>query len=364
MKRSLAILGLLVVATISTPAQTCTLTISNYSETDTFSGSAVIPNSYLQRGAGFGEIGGSPAWGAEIATAPISGDVTFIAEITGKQGAGPAPVSGIFIQPSGAGRNEVSAFLLVQTINGVSEITMWRSWWGGSIWEGTIQVGSQAFTTYPFTLKLVRTGLTYTGYVALDNINYLTIGTFTVTTFSDPSTVGFVTYSGDHTNLTTASYSNVSLNGSYPTLADRHVGRSPADDASGSGSPIFQGGQLFIGQDTITGTVTLSSGCSGGGNHPFSLVPSNNLSLVVNPNTNPVTILSSGTVTNPTIPCDSSCSFSITNPYPGNTPWGPATLVHGSPYNFTSTTYLSIRNSVGQLVIDSPPIVTTRPLNP
>lgn len=352
MKKSLAILGQLLVAAIPTSAQTCTATVSNYNDTDKFSGSAVVPNSYTITGMGSGLVAVHSFYNSGIVGE--AGDGTYTVTLSSISGAGSDVQSGLFVKFQAAGYPWFAFVYFDLTSSSVvfREVPC-RIECGGTI------IGSQSVSGAPLTLRIVKNGAVFTGYFSTDGVNFTSLNSWTAPINPATYTAGLLASSGDLTNLTAAEYTNVSFLGSYPTLVDHSQGGGGQLVAA-----VFQAGQLYIGQDTITGTVTLSSGCTGGGNHPFSLVPSNNLSLVVNPNTNPVTVLSSGNVTNPTIPCDSSCSFSITNPYPGNTPWGPATLVHGSPYNFTSTTYLSIRNSVEQLVIDLNPVAQTFPLNP
>jgi hypothetical protein len=356
MKRITIAMLLMLLATIAVQAQTCVPSFAALNDQVVFSGSATQAGSLRIAGSGIGIYEGtglSIGSGFNFASTAVNGDFTLEARqtyVTSYNGA-VYPTSGLWTYTAGS-----NPYLVYENVM-----------WHGSTYTlqvayaHAIQPGRETIHTVysasipnpastPIYEKLVRSGTTWTAYSSPNGNNWTMLGTsFTLST-ADPTLVGIAADNGGggspNNALGGGIFDNISVNSSAPTLLDSDY--FTALTSPGWAIPGLQSGTIEVGPDNISGIGRQNGYCS-----PTMLVQ--NAVKIVNANTGAV-VLSSGVWANGEYQnCVTSCNFAI-NP---NT-FVTGTLVHGTPYTFTSATTLEfLGNGAGQTTYTK-----TIPLNP
>jgi RHS repeat-associated protein len=191
---------------------------------------------------------GTQVWGASDAFhfvyQAMSGDGTLVARIASIQGGTSNASMGVMIRETldPAAKNANTAeWPSLQTIYLATRSTAGAS---TTLWAGTLK-------TPPYWVKIVRTGNTFSGYAALDGVNWTLISTQSVTMASTVY-VGLATASGSTTALATTTFDNVSFSpASAPAPAITSLSENMGwvgDQVviTGSGFGATQGGSLVL----------------------------------------------------------------------------------------------------------------------
>ena len=334
-------------------AQPCTATLaaSGHSESDIFTGTSVTQGSYSLAGIGIEEASGFSVGIHNSASVAIpAGDFTWQGEVNTLSGGTAPRASFELVSKMTTGTIVYDRFNLY-VINSGGSLTVYfdEGRKSGTFVYYWTHLGSQSVSGLNLSLKLVRSGNNLTASVATDNVNYLTVGTFAGTQ-APIGTVALVTDSGDYTTVASATYSNVLLNGAVPTLTPN------ATYGGGFSSGVVSQAGTINTATSLSGSITVSNCPSGAYANAASTV-----TLVQNPNTNPVGIFSF-LVTGPNNTCTSTCSFSAANPVTGV--HGPYNLFHGTPYAFNSSVTVTVFDSSGIALFGLNVPTVTIPLNP
>jgi regulation of enolase protein 1 (concanavalin A-like superfamily) len=162
------------------------------------------------------DIGGT-ADGFHFVYQPLSGDGTITARVTSLQGAGWSfAKAGVMIRET-MSADAADAYMAYQ--QGVSN----GYWWDGVIFiarpsdgGSNDQVASTA-TGLPYWVRVVRSGNTFSAYGSQDGVNWVGLGSQTVT-MAQNVYVGLGVTSANNSALATATFDNVSVNGVMASL--------------------------------------------------------------------------------------------------------------------------------------------------
>jgi RHS repeat-associated protein len=239
--------------TVVSPALTIKVIPSGWSDGDIGSvgnaGNASYTNgTFTVSGAG-SQISGS-ADSFHFVYQPMSGDGTIVARVLSIS----------------SGGNRLAGVMIRETLNTGSTNAKVADWVGygtfafevrGTTWGNTSQPGSTA-GTFPYWLKVTRSGSTFSGYVSADGMNWTQLGTSQTISMAQTVYVGLAVTSGSTTATTTATFDNVSVSSSSspgPVITSvsattGSVGSQVVIYGSGFGEP--QGNSVV----TLNGTST------------------------------------------------------------------------------------------------------------
>lgn len=196
---------------------------------------------------------------------PLSGDGTIVARVVTDS----AGLAGVMIRET----LNANATYATTICEAASVYFYARTTTGG----GAVQAGSTGHAL-PYWVKVVRSGSTFTSYASLDGVNWIQLGTETITMATN-TYVGLVVSSASNSTLATATFDNVSVSSSA-SPAPQITGVSATTGAvgsqvviSGSGFGTSQGGStVTLGGNPLTVnawsstsiTVTISTGATSG----------------------------------------------------------------------------------------------------
>jgi parallel beta-helix repeat protein len=143
----------------------------------------------------------------QFASTPVSGNQTLIARLTSQSDTNVWAKAGVMFRSTSSAS---SAFVAVFQTPGSGVNLMWRD---GS---GNLNYVQAAGVSNPVWLKLVRNGNVFTGFDSSDGVNWTQIGAVTI---SLPTTglMGLAVCSHDNTQISTATFDNVTLQLTAPT---------------------------------------------------------------------------------------------------------------------------------------------------
>jgi RHS repeat-associated protein len=197
--------------------------------------------------------GGNTSDGNHFAYQPLSGDGTVIARVVSLQGGSPYyATAGVMIRetlsPSSSNAN-------VSFISNLSSILVDR----------TSTAGASASTAgtsmhFPYWVKLVRSGTTFSGYSSLDGNSWVQVGSNVMISMAQNVYVGLAVSSGSATTgISTATFDNVSVNTSsdpQPTISSVSATTGPVGTQvaiSGSNFGASQGASIVtLGGSPVT----------------------------------------------------------------------------------------------------------------
>ena len=187
--------------------------------------------------------GGGTSGMFHLAYQPMPGDGSVVARVLSVQGGASYKSAGVIIQETLAptttfattmSDNTPNTFLLYRTSVGTNPNIGYA---GGS-------------TSFPYWIKVVRTGSTFSGYRSADGVNWTQVGTNQTISMAQNVYAGLAVDSGSSSSTTTATFDNVSVTvGTTPYLS----GMSPS--LGGVGTSVTIAGSNFgatQGSSTIT----------------------------------------------------------------------------------------------------------------
>ncbi len=199
----------------------------------------------------------------------LSGDGTIVARVVSFQGA-TYPQAGVMIRNS-LTANDMSAFTSYES----TTVYFWdRATTGGST---TYQYGAGG--ALPYWVKLVRSGSTFSSYMAPDGVDWVQVGTTQTISMAQNVDIGLAVSSNSNTTLTAATFDNVSISTSSipaPVITTLSATTGPIGSQvviSGSGFGASQSGCVVMlngAQVTINSwsntsiTVTIPTGATSG----------------------------------------------------------------------------------------------------
>ena len=184
---------------------------------------------------------------------PLSGDGTITARVVSLQGGSSYVTAGVMIRET------------LNTGSTNAKTADWRGF-GGIYFDvrattgGSTTEPNHVNVTLPYWVRVSRTGNTFGSYVSLDGVNWVLLGTSTIS-MAQNVFVGLAVNSGNNTAVATAVFDNVSLN----------TASAPAPTITGVSATNGSIGSLVV----ITGTGF-------GATQGSSLVELNNLPMTVN----------------------------------------------------------------------------------
>src|SRR5262249_26661747 len=193
----------------------------------------------------------------------VAGDITITARVASQQNTNLWAKSGGMMRESTAA-NAAHVSLYLTPGHGVN--MQYRSATGGL----TVQLAQIAGVAAPYWVRLVRSANTFTGLASADGLNWMQVGSITVTMPSS-ATVGLAVTAHNNTTLNTSSFDNVNVTGSLPTgWADVDIGgpgqsgsasfNSGTFTVNGGGADIWRTSDQFdYAYQTSTGDVTITA---------------------------------------------------------------------------------------------------------
>ncbi len=142
----------------------------------------------------------------------ISADGEIVVRVDGLENTNDWAKAGVMMRNSTA--DDAAMILLSISPNpkglGLGYTLQDRPFDGATMNSAQNNIGPQPINDYPFYLRLVREGNTFSGYGSATNGNWVLLGTKTIS-MNEEILVGMATTSHSNQELTTASYSNVSI---------------------------------------------------------------------------------------------------------------------------------------------------------
>ena len=137
---------------------------------------------------------------------PLFGNTDFRARVVSMTGGGSSAKAGVMLR-QGTGTGSRGAFM--SSYSGANAST--SSWRIRTTDGGSYTTTSVAGTpTFPFWVRIVRTGTTFTGYRSANGIAWTQVGTGSITT-TDPLMLGLAVTSNSTSQLCTAVFDNVTI---------------------------------------------------------------------------------------------------------------------------------------------------------
>ncbi len=163
-------------------------------------GSATYSSGVFTINGSGGSIGGT-ADGFHFVYQPLSGDGTIVARVASRQGGSSSPQAGAMIRET-LDPGAKDAYVSFWPNQGYF---YYRPTTAGTT---SFQATSFGGPTYPYWVKLTRSGNTFSGYVSLDGVYWTQVGTSQTITMAQNVYVGLAVTG----TTVTASFDNVSLN--------------------------------------------------------------------------------------------------------------------------------------------------------
>jgi hypothetical protein len=147
---------------------------------------------------------GQQIWGTgdsfNFAYQPLSGDGSIVARVVSLSAS-------------------ASAGLMIRETLNVSSTNIYPSFYQQNIYMNyrpstggsTSQAGAGG-ATFPYWVKAVRSGSTFSGYTSLDGVNWVPIGSSQTISMAQNVYIGLAVCSGNNSSLATATFDNVSVN--------------------------------------------------------------------------------------------------------------------------------------------------------
>jgi regulation of enolase protein 1 (concanavalin A-like superfamily) len=189
----------------------------------------------------------------------LSGDQTLIARVATETDTDYSTKAGLMFRQDTTNTSSYADILITPANQGV--VFEWRDHT-----QGTYSSVSVANINAPAWVKLTRSGTTFTGYYSLDGINWIEVGSQSVT-MSTSALTGLAVCAHNNSDLATATFTNVSL-GSGPAITS---GPSATIGASGLTAALVASASEPGATLTYTWSVTsLPSGVTASNTPTFS----------------------------------------------------------------------------------------------
>ena len=158
---------------------------------------------FAMKGTGVGVW--NTADGFNFAYQPLSGDGTIIARLVSASGGATGQSTGVMIRET-LNANASNVYTLLGGGNSEIYVTE-RTSTGGS----SSVVSNTSAVSFPYWVKLVRSGNNFSGYSSQDGSNWAQIGTTQTISMAQSVYVGLAISSNDNTKLMSATFDNVSI---------------------------------------------------------------------------------------------------------------------------------------------------------
>ena len=137
---------------------------------------------------------------------PLFGNTDFRARVVSMTGGGSSAKAGVMIR-QGTGTGSRGAYM--SSYGTGSNTSSWRlRATDNAAWSTTSVAGTPSF---PFWVRVVRTGTTFTGYRSADGVAWTQVGTGSVTAPTDPLLLGLAVTSNNTSQLCAAVFDNVTI---------------------------------------------------------------------------------------------------------------------------------------------------------
>jgi RHS repeat-associated protein len=152
---------------------------------------------------GGGTISGTYADGFHFAYQPLSGDGTIVARVVSLTGGTTNASAGVMIRETlASGSTNANA----SAVPGPYVTFFYRT--STAALTSAVNGGSAAL---PYWVKVVRSGTAFSGYMSIDNVNWVQIGNTQTITMAQNVYVGLAVASGATSSTTTAAFDNLSI---------------------------------------------------------------------------------------------------------------------------------------------------------
>ncbi|WP_174240681.1 chitobiase/beta-hexosaminidase C-terminal domain-containing protein, partial [Granulicella sp. S156] len=194
---------------------------------------------------------------------PVTGNLTITAEVTSQTDTNSWAKAGVMIRESTASG---AAYVGVYITPGKGASLQYRPSDNATAVNGPETTG----LTAPYWVQLVRNGSTFTASISPDGVNWTVFGTETVT-MAASATAGLAVCSHDNTQLSTAAFTNVTVNVLPAPWTDLDIGApgalgsasysGTAFTVSGAGADIYGTADQFhyVYQPTTSTSVTITA---------------------------------------------------------------------------------------------------------
>jgi regulation of enolase protein 1 (concanavalin A-like superfamily) len=219
---------------------------------------------------------GSDIWNSadqfQFTDVPVTGNQTIVARVTSQTDTNDWAKAGVMFRSTSAAN---SPFVMVVQTPAEGVNFMWRNA------SGNLSYTQHAAVPNPVWLKLVRNGNIFTGYSSTNGINWNTIGSVTLS-LPASGLIGLAVCSHDATQISTATFDNVSVQIPTPTAPKIASTSSGSVSLSWNASSLATGYLLQRATDDVNFTTiatlgnvtsyTDSSGLSAGNRYFYRLI--------------------------------------------------------------------------------------------
>jgi RHS repeat-associated protein len=271
-------------------------------------------------GAGVGQLTGGSADAFHFVYQPLSGDGSIIARVVSlTSGAQTGVMVRQTLDPGSITANvtEWSPYVYFDTRTTAGASLSWA--------------GDTSGATPPYWLQLVRSGSTFTTYIAPDGVNWTQVGSSKTISMTQNVYVGLAVTSSDTSSLATATFDNVSTTFVPPIIAPAIAGLSPNTALAGAAVTIT--GTNF-GSSQGSSSVTFN----GTAGTPTSWTPTSIIVPVPGTATSGDVLVTVSSLTSNPIPFTVSQTPTITSLSPTAGPVGTSVTISGVNFGTTQGT--------------------------